>query len=148
MAGRYEHIVCFVDDSEASRLALGHARRLMGQLGAGRLSIVHVHPPPEYVGGYSPPEPTTPPEAPAWLEALATDAPGAEIRFVDGSNRYPPAEGVGWALEEGADLIVAGTHRGLYRRLMLGGFAAYLAYHAPCPVTLVPPPIGPDRRTR
>jgi nucleotide-binding universal stress UspA family protein len=35
---------------------------------------------------------------------------------------------------------VAAAHRGLVERAMLGGFAAYVAYHAPCPVLLVHPP--------
>ena len=37
------------------------------------------------------------------------------------------------------DLIVGSAHRGVVARTMLGGFAGYVAYHAPCPVLLVHP---------
>ncbi len=139
---RYEHLACFVDDSEASRLALGHARLLRDRLGASRLSIVHVVPPPVYFGVYDPPEQTLPPAMPEWLKDLGTEVPGAEVVFIDSFSAYPPAEAVRWASSQGVDLAVAGSHRGIYERMTLGGFAAYLAYHADCPVLLVPPPVA------
>ena len=37
------------------------------------------------------------------------------------------------------DLAVASAHRGRATRALLGGFASYVAYHAPCPVLLVRP---------
>ena len=145
MTGRYEHVACFVDDSAASRAALDHAVRLRDQLGAARLSVVHVIPPPVYFGVYYPPEATAPPSSPPWLEELGRAAPGAEVRFIDAFSAYPPAEAVRWASAEAVELIVAGSHRGLYRRITLGGFASHLAYHALCPVVLIPPTaVGED----
>jgi nucleotide-binding universal stress UspA family protein len=142
MNDRYDHLACFVDDSEASRLALRHARLLRDRLGATRLRIVHVVPPPVYFGVYEPPERTLPPAVPEWLKDLGTEVPGAEVVFVDTFSAYPPAEAVRWASSAGVDLAVAGSHRGIYERMALGGFAAYLAYHATCPVLLIPPPIA------
>ena len=52
---------------------------------------------------------------------------------------YPPDAVVRWAVKNSVDLIVAGSHRGLVQRMFLGGFATYLAAHAPCSVLLVRP---------
>lgn len=142
MNDRFEHLACFVDDSEASRKALGEARLMREQLRARRLSIVHVVPPPVYFGVYDPPERTLPPTEPQWLKDLGTEVPGSDVVFIDSFTAYPPAEAVRWASAEGIDLAIAGTHRGIYERMTLGGFAAYLAYHATCPVLLIPPPIA------
>lgn len=139
MSERYEHVACFVDESEASREALRHARRLRDQLGAGRLSIVNLAAPPVYFGVYYPPVATAPPETPGWLTNLETEAPGAEVVFIDSFSAYPPAEAVRWASSQGVDLVVAASHRGIFHRMVLGSFAGYLAYHAKCPVTLIPP---------
>ena len=99
-------------------------------------------PPPVYFGVYDSPEQTLPPNMPEWLKQLGAETPGAEVVFLDGFSAYPPAEAVRWASAEGVDLVVAGSHRGIYERMALGGFAAYLAYHATCPVLLVPPPVA------
>ena len=53
---------------------------------------------------------------------------------------YPPHAACQYARASGADLIVAAAHRGIVDRTMLGSFAAYVGYHAPCPVLLVHPP--------
>lgn len=138
MTERYAHIACFVNDSAASATALQHAVRLRDQLGAERLSVVHFVPPPAaYFGVYY--EPATPgPGTPEWLAALAAGAPASELVVIDDYNEYPPAAAVHWALEWQADLLVLATHRGVFRRMALGSFAQYVAYHASCPVVLVP----------
>jgi nucleotide-binding universal stress UspA family protein len=71
-----------------------------------------------------------------WLEELAAEIPEAEPVLLTG---YPPVAVVEWAEEARPDLIVAAAHRGLVDRLLLGSFASYLAYHAPCSVLLVRP---------
>jgi nucleotide-binding universal stress UspA family protein len=149
MPTRLEHIACFVDESGAARRGLAEAQRLRGQLHAEQLSVVHLIAPPVYYGVYYPPRDTTPPPAPDWLEPLVAEAPGAQSVVIDSFSSYPPAEAVRWAGEARADLLVAASHRGVFRRLVLGSFASYLAYHAPCPVLLVPPrtPLGESRQT-
>ena len=44
-----------------------------------------------------------------------------------------------WAETTDVDVLVAGSHRGLLDRALLGSFAGYIAYHAPCAVHLVRP---------
>ncbi len=148
MSERYEHVGCFVDESPASRAALHHAERLRDQLGAPRLSIVHLIPPRVYFGVIYPPEDTSPPTTPEWLDELGTQVPRAQVVCIDSFSAYPPAEAVRWASSEGVDLAVAARHRGLFERTVLGGFAAYLAYHATCPVTLIPPSIAAHETPR
>jgi nucleotide-binding universal stress UspA family protein len=80
-------------------------------------------------------------EAEAWLAERAATVPGARTVVLDG---YPPRAVCRWAAETGVDLIVAAAHRGVVERTLLGGFAAYVAYHAPCPVLLTRPPAVPE----
>jgi nucleotide-binding universal stress UspA family protein len=56
----------------------------------------------------------------------------------------PPKAACHYLAEAGIDLLVAAAHRGLVDRAMLGGFAAYVAYHAPCSVLLVHPPVASE----
>ncbi|HWH14588.1 MAG TPA: universal stress protein [Miltoncostaeaceae bacterium] len=139
MAAPYAHIACCVDDSEASDRAVEEARRLR-ELGAGRLSIVYAAPQPLVfagMGGALVPDPRDLASASArWLEERAGRVPGAEPVLLEG---YPPVAVCDWAREAGVDLLVAAAHRGRVERVLLGGFASYLAYHAPCAVLLVRP---------
>jgi nucleotide-binding universal stress UspA family protein len=133
LARLYEHIACCVDESEASGRALAEARRLH-DVGGGRLSIVHsVAPPALYGGAYDPADPTLPADEVEWFRDLVAGVPGAEAVLLQG---HAADTVVTWAEDAGVDLIVAAAHRGLVERMLLGGFAAYLAYHAPCPVLL------------
>jgi universal stress protein A len=51
---------------------------------------------------------------------------------------FAPARIVDYAAEQGADLIVMGTHgRGALRRLLIGGVAERVVRTAPCPVMTV-----------
>lgn len=60
--------------------------------------------------------------------------------WIAASRALPPASAVcAWAREHQPDLLVAGAHRGHLKRVALGSFASYLAYHAPSAVLLVRP---------
>ena len=139
MTAPYAHIAVCVEDSPASRRALAEAVRLR-RLGPGRLSIVHAAPWPLLytggLGGWVPDPEDIFAQSRTWLEELAAEIPEAEPVLLTG---YPPVAVVEWAEEARPDLIVAAAHRGLVDRLLLGSFASYLAYHAPCSVLLVRP---------
>jgi nucleotide-binding universal stress UspA family protein len=119
---------------------------LRDQLGAERLSILYVVPPEVYFAEYYSPDVYYSPETikspeivPDWLSKLGAQTPGSEVVLIDGASAYPPAEVVRWVRDEHVDLLVAASHRGIFHRMALGGFASYVAYHAECPVVLVPP---------
>jgi nucleotide-binding universal stress UspA family protein len=137
VSGPYDHIACSIDESDGSRAALAEARRLRA-LGPGRLSIVHVTPPPIVYGEslMLPPEDEIVTVAGEWLDRQRGLVDEAEAVLLSGD----PAPAVcHWARSEKPDLLVAGAYRGMFRRLALGSFAGYLAYHAPCPVLIVRP---------
>jgi len=146
MGESVSHIACCVDGSEAAKLALDYAVRLRDQLGADQLDIIHIVPPAVYFGVYYPPEPTTPPDTPEWLIALGEHTPHCNVVMIDSFSNFPPAAAIRWADEEHVDLIVAASHQGAFRRMAVGSFAGYLAYHASCPVLLIPPEMHPDAR--
>ena len=144
MEAPYAHIACCIEDSDASRLALAEARRLRA-LGPGRLSLVHVAPiplvyAPGAPGVWVPHHDDIAEAERIWLEGVVAETSGAEGVLLNG---YPPAAACEWTREAGADLLVAAAHRGRVERMLLGSFAAYLAYHAPCTVLLLRP--APDR---
>ncbi len=132
----FRHIAVCVDDSEPSRRALEEARTL-AKLGADKLSIVHVAQWPlnHVVMGYAEvPDPTdTFMRAERWLNDLVASVGEGDAVFLKG---YPPAAVCDWAQEAVPSLIVAASHRGIMDRLLLGSFANYVAYHAPCEVLL------------
>lgn len=140
---RIDHIACCVDQSEASLRGLHHAARVREQSGAARLTAVHLIPPPVYVGVYYPPPEPPSQDIPDWLTEMAAGVPDCEIVVVDSYANFPPAEAVAWAKENAVDILVAASHQGFFKRMVMGSFAAYLAYHSECPVLLVPPPV-PD----
>jgi nucleotide-binding universal stress UspA family protein len=74
-----------------------------------------------------------------WLTEQVRGVAGAEAVLLDG---HPASTAVEWAGENGCDLIVVATHRGLVERSLLGSFAGHVAHNAPCPVLLVPPGAG------
>lgn len=145
MGERITHIACCVDGSQAAKLALDHAVRLRDQLGADQLDIVHIVPTAVYFGVYYPPEPTTPPDTPDWLITLGEHTPHCNVVLIDSFSNFPPAAAARWADEEQVDLIVAASHQGAFRRMTVGSFAGYLAYHASCPVMLIPPEMHSDK---
>lgn len=140
MTAPYAHIGCCVDDSDASRRAIAEACRLRA-LGPGRLSLVFAAPLPLVYagmpGGELVPDPADlASAAQRWLDGLVDRTPGTEGVLLSG---YPPVAVCDWATDAGCDLLIAAAHRGRVERMLLGSFAAYLAYHAPCPVLLVRP---------
>jgi nucleotide-binding universal stress UspA family protein len=144
MPAPYPRIACFVEESPASDLALEEALTLRA-LAPGELHVVHVatRPAPLFVGMYAsaPPIEDYVSAADAWLRDRVRDVPGAIPRLLQG---WPPRAACQYVAREGVDLLVAAAHRGLVERAMLGGFAAYVAYHAPCPVLLVHPVVDPE----
>lgn len=137
MTSPYQNIACCVEDSDASRVALTEARR-MRALGPGRLTLLHVSPTPVVYGESLGPPLEGEVVAPAaqWLAKLAASVEGAEHVLLSG---HPGAAACDWAARAEVDLLVAAAHRGLVKRLALGSFAGYLAYHAPCAVLVVRP---------
>jgi nucleotide-binding universal stress UspA family protein len=145
VSASYDHIACFIDDSDAASRALGHATALRDAAG-GRLSVVHVLAPPAFLvslaaglGGAPVHDTEVEREAAEmWLAEEARSA-GAEAVLLDG---HPASTACEWAREAGVDVMVAATHRGLVERTIVGSFASYLTHHAPCAVLLVPPEQG------
>ena len=151
MPGPFERIACFIDQDESSEMVLAEALRLR-EFGDGHLVVAHVAPEPLdlVVGPYGYLVAESGPDswhmftarkdfhsqARRWIEARAERAQ-AEPVLLSG---YPPRAACEFARGEGIDLIVAAAHHGRVRRAMLGGFASYVAYHAPCPVLLMPTP--------
>jgi nucleotide-binding universal stress UspA family protein len=141
----YDHIACFIDDSDAASRALSHAAALRDATGA-RLSVVHVLAPPAFLvslaaGLGGAPVHDTEVEREAAEMWLAEEARSVEAEAVllDGQPAQTACE---WAREAGVDVMVAATHRGMVERALLGSFAGHLAHHAPCSVFLVPPEQG------
>jgi nucleotide-binding universal stress UspA family protein len=129
-------ILFSTDFSHASDAALPHAAALARQKGA-RLLIVHVEEPPLAYGSgelyYGLAEPDTA-RILAMLEAVKPADPEVafEQRLTMGD---PAAEICRIAADEGAEMIVIGTHgrTGLFR-LLMGSVAESILRRAPCPV--------------
>jgi nucleotide-binding universal stress UspA family protein len=143
MPAPYRRIACFIEESAASDLALEEALSVRAQSPGAELHVVHVamRPHPLWVGMYgsSPPIGDYVSAADHWLGQRVADVPDAAAHLLEG---WPPRVACQYAADAGIDLLVAAAHRGLVDRAMLGGFAAYVAYHAPCSVLLVHPPIA------
>ena len=124
------------DFSLASDAALPHAEALAKQSGA-RLLIVHVEEPPLAYGGgelyYGLPEPTSE-RILKMLEAVKPSDP--TVAFTHRLTMGDPAgEIVRIATEEGAEMIVLGTHgRSGMTRMLMGSVAEAVVRRAPCPV--------------
>lgn len=144
MSAPYPLIVACVDGSDADGPLLAEATALAGRGAGARLVLAHVVAVPLELGDTTDPSliGVTVPLDPApfmefgrqRLNRALESAPGAETLLLEDEH---PAEAVcDWAAENGADLIVAGSHRGRFDRILLGSFAAHVAHHAPCPVLL------------
>jgi nucleotide-binding universal stress UspA family protein len=139
MTAAFRIIGCCIDRSPAARAVVEEGVRLRDLGDRVELHLVHaVEPAPVLNAGpftyVEPPEPARA-ETRAWLDREREAAPGATGVLLDGD----PAEAVcAWAAGAGADLLIATPHHGAIDRAIHGGFAAHLAYHAPCPVLIVP----------
>ena len=145
MSVAYDHIACFIDDSDAAARALEHAAALREAAGS-KLSVVHVLAPPAFLvslaaglGGAPVHDTEVEREAAEMWLAEEARSVGGEGILLEG---HPASTAVEWAGQSGVDIIVVATHRGLVERALLGSFAGYVAHHAPCPVFLVPPEQG------
>jgi len=129
-------IVFPTDFSTASDAALVHAEALAKQSGS-RLLIVHGEEPPLAYGGgelyYGLPEP----DSERILKMLEDVRPrDPAVPFIHRLTMGDPAgEIVRLATDEGADMIVLGTHgRTGMARLLMGSVAEAIVRRAPCPV--------------
>jgi len=124
------------DFSTASDAALPHAETLAKQAGA-RLLIIHVEEPPLAYGGgelyYGLPEPSSERILKMLEDVKPTDP---QVPFAHRLTMGDPAgEIVRIAGEEGAEMIVLGTHgRTGMTRLLMGSVAEGIVRRAPCPV--------------
>jgi nucleotide-binding universal stress UspA family protein len=137
----YTRIACCVDNDGMAETVLREGIRLAdGDLGA--LSVVHVVAPPQALiassYAYVAPVMEDPGDAKAWLEDVIREIPEATRVLLDG---FPAKKVCAWARSSGVEIIVAAARRSLVERVMLGGFASHIAYHAPCSVLLVHPPV-------
>jgi nucleotide-binding universal stress UspA family protein len=129
-------IVFPTDFSHASDATLVHAEALAKQ-SAARLLIVHVEEPPLAYGGgelyYGLPEPSSD----RILKMLEDVKPAdPKVPFAHRLTMGDPAgEIVRIAADEGAEMIVLGTHgRTGMTRLLMGSVAEAIVRRAPCPV--------------
>lgn len=146
MGPGYRHVACCVEGSSASDAVIDAGTRLVDG-GEGTLTLLHVVPPPMAVLALPAPDMSAVyAEAEAWLAQRAESIRTAlrergsdavvQTSLLEG---HPGIAVCEWAAHHGADLIVAASHRGLFDRALLGSFAGYVAYHAPCAVHLVRP---------
>jgi nucleotide-binding universal stress UspA family protein len=133
----YGRIACCIERDEMAEQVLREGLRMAGGDGSA-LHIVHVVAPPHTVAAgpfaYVAPIMEMRSEAEEWLAQLTGAIAGATPVVLEGS---PTRELCAWTEANRIDLIIAAAHRGLLERAMLGGFASYVAYHAPCPVLLI-----------
>lgn len=144
MGPGYRRVACCVEGSPASDGVIEAGRRLAAE--DGTLVLVHVIPPPLAVLALPAPDMSRAiADAEAWLaerrEALTARASDGGVATIETAllEGRPGAAVCEWASDHDVDLIVAASHRGLFDRALLGSFAGYVAYHAPCAVHLVRP---------
>ena len=133
-----KRILCPVDFSPCSEVALEHAMALAKSWQA-RLVLAHVdEPPPTFVvgyGGYAS-LPAYKAKADPRLEEIQVD-PQVDVRRVHLVGT-PGEVIVEHAIDEDCDLIVMGTHgRGGFSQLLFGSVAAFVLRHAKCPVIVL-----------
>jgi universal stress protein A len=140
----WKKILCAIDFSDLSRVALADAAALARRLDA-ELALVHVYepPPPVALDVVVPTEglfESASAELEGRLEAWTSDAQMLAGRPVRSIVRVgiPATEIVHCATEDGVDLIVLGTHgRSGLKRLVLGSVAERVLREAHCPVLVV-----------
>ncbi|MGE3273755.1 MAG: universal stress protein [Vicinamibacterales bacterium] len=143
---RIERVLCPVDQSPVSRLALGHAVNLARWYGA-RVEVLEMVPSglPPMMLPPSPPVLTLSGEAREALSAALDDfvAPfrGREVPIETAIVEGDVVNGILEAARQGgADLLVIGTHgRSGLQHLTLGSVAEKVIRRAACPVLTVPP---------
>lgn len=130
----FEHIACFVDDSDTATHVLAEAQRLRS-LSRGSLTIVHIALAPLLFDAHGQVSPMD-----IWSEARDRHAervaavPGAAGALLAG---HPPSVACQWARTAHVDLMVAAPHHTPRERRVFGSFTSYLTRHAPTSVLLV-----------
>lgn len=139
----FQRVLCPVDFSETSTLALLFAERLVRETGV-ELILLHAFDAPasyDAAGQYEPAHP----DIKRQFDELTPVHP--EIKLDRIMHAGPAGEVICWlAQDRHCDLIVMGTHgRTGLRHLLLGSVAEYVLRHASCPVTTVrnPPALEP-----
>jgi nucleotide-binding universal stress UspA family protein len=144
-------VLCPTDFSEVSTKAEAYATALAEHYNAS-LHLLHVDPPMPIMAPYG--------EIPVdvrlfeeqreqALADLAAAGDRARARGVDTETSvrggHPAREILAVVDEQGADLLVLGTHgRGGVEHLLLGSVAEKIVRKAPCPVMVVPPASHPE----
>lgn len=145
MPAPYRSIACCISADPASEHVIAEAVALRDASHGDLHLVTVVGPAHTSLAGpfsyYSDPPGVLEDRAAEWLAERVARTPGAVPVVLDG---FPPRAVCQWAAANGIDLIVAAAHRGFVERTLLGGFASYVAYHAPCPVLLVRPPAVPE----
>lgn len=134
-------IVCPTDFSDRAAPALELATALARDYSA-KLVLVHVTTPPVQAvgGGVLVGVPVDSSAEAAHLDTVRVADRRVEVRRLTVVG-HPATEIVRLAQEEGADLIVMGTHgRGGLARVLVGSVAEAVLRHAPCPVLTVRAP--------
>jgi nucleotide-binding universal stress UspA family protein len=140
----WKKICCAVDFSEPSWIAMEQAADLAGRLHA-ELTLVHVRAPPAQAAS----DVLVASRGIAEIEARQAEET-LEIWRADAEERAalpvrarvllgdPPLEIGRFAMEDGCDLLVLGTHgRSGFSRLLLGSVAERVLRHAPVPVLVI-----------
>ena len=126
----YKHLVVAVDGSETALNALKHAADLASSVQA-RLSLVHVANPAEYMA-----------LAPEFLQhesyEAAAVAQGKHLLVANKGAREMAQDLVDYADENGADLLVLGTHgRTGLMHLLMGSFAETVMRQSHLPLLII-----------
>ncbi len=138
----FKSIVCGVDDSPQSMVALRGAAHLARESSA-KLTLFHAEPAPRGEALFAPPPPfarrsAEPLPEGRWCE-LASGISGrpVELHYATGD---AGAQLVEFARENKSDLIVLGSKARNAPALAIGSVVARVLVHAPCPVMVIPSP--------
>jgi nucleotide-binding universal stress UspA family protein len=137
----YRRIACFVDETDPDLArAVIDAGILLRHDGDVTVSVIHVAPEHSVLnGGFTRWEiDREDPERPVreWLAELTE---GLDVEPVVLSHRDPAAAAADWAVETGADLLVAASAKNRIQRGFLGSFVTGLTKRAHAPMLVIPP---------
>ncbi len=136
-------ILAPIDLSDAAAGVTSEARALAGILG-GKVSLLHVVPPPVVINEYSPEAERLADEEQQsaeqsleyWQQNLKNEGVETEIALRHGP---PVATILDEAVRTNADYVVMGSHgHGALYNLLVGGTASGVIQKSPCPVVIVP----------
>ncbi len=136
-------ILAPIDLSDAAAGVTSEARALAGILG-GKVSLLHVVPPPVVINEYSPEAERLADEEQQsaeqsleyWKQSLKNEGVEAETALRHGP---PVATILDEAVRTNADYVVMGSHgHGALYNLLVGGTASGVIQKSPCPVVIVP----------